>query len=277
MNTVDLQYIQLANNVLKRGSYKQNRTGIATYSIFGDQMFFDMREGFPLITTKKVHFKSIVHELLWFIKGDTNTRYLTENGVSIWNEWATDDGDLGPIYGRQWRNWNGHIDQLKNVINNIILYPESRRHIVSSWNAELIPDETLSPQQNVEIGLMSLAPCHLLMQFNCDGPYLDLQMYQRSVDVFLGLPFNIASYSLLLLMVSQITDKLPRNFIWTGGDIHIYENHIEQIIEQSKRSSFNLPTVFLNKKIYDIDKFKYEDVILRNYEAHPPIKADIAV
>lgn len=290
------QYQELIEQVLREGQHTKNRTEVDTISMFGTQMRFPLMLGFPLVTTKKIHFKSVVHELLWFIKGDTNTRYLTENGVRIWNEWADEKGDLGPVYGFQWRKWpkdsyaldrmsyhadmekfSPYIDQLAEVIANIKSNPTSRRLIISAWNPSHLPIETLSPQENVSLGRMALAPCHAFMQFNTRGPYLDLHMYQRSVDVFLGLPFNIASYSLLLMMVAQVTGMVPGNFIWTGGDTHLYVNHIEQAREIITREPKPLPEVILNEKVRNIDDFKYEDITLLNYEAHPHIKADIAV
>jgi len=290
------QYIDLIERILIEGEHKENRTGVDTFSIFGAHMRFDLEKGFPLVTTKKIHFKSVVHELLWFIKGDTNTRYLTENGVSIWNEWADENGNLGPVYGYQWRNWpkdehalgrdrafpiysNGkdYIDQLQEVIQRIKTNPTSRRLIISAWNPSHLPIEDAKPSLNVQMNRMALAPCHAFMQFNSRGPYLDLQMYQRSVDVFLGLPFNIASYSLLLIMVAQVTGMQPGHFIWNGGDTHLYENHISQAIKITTRAPKPLPKVVLNSKIRNIDNFTYEDITLLNYEAHPHIKADIAV
>lgn len=262
------QYLNLLSKCLE-GELKKDRTGTGTYSIFGTQMKFDQREGFPLVTTKKVYWKGIVHELLWFISGNTNIQYLKDNGVYIWNEWANEFGNLGPVYGEQWRHWNGifeSIDQLQNAIDLIKHDPHSRRIIVSSWNVADLPS-------------MALAPCHLLFQFNVSGDlkYLDLQLYQRSADMFLGVPFNIASYSLLLHMVAQVTNKIPRIFTWNGGDTHIYTNHVNQVNEQLTRKPLNLPTLKLNREIMHIDDFKYEDIELLNYESYPSIKAPIAV
>lgn len=290
------QYLELIDRILIEGEHSETRTGVDTFSIFGTQMRFDLQEGFPLVTTKKVHFKSVVHELLWFIAGNCNTGYLNKHGVSIWDEWAADNGDLGPIYGAMWRNWpkdefakervrfhpavenhREYIDQLAETIDAIKHKPNSRRLIVSAWNPNHVPNENFSPQENVQMGRMALAPCHAFMQFNVRGHYLDLQMYQRSVDVFLGLPFNIASYSLLLMMVAQVTDYLPGHFIWTGGDTHLYENHIEQARTIITRKPKPLPRVVLKESIRNIDDFTYEDITLLNYEAHPHIKADIAV
>lgn len=281
------QYLDLMQEVLNIGEEKQNRTGIYTKSIFGRHLAFDLRDGFPLVTTKKVHFKSVVHELLWFIAGDTTTKYLRENGVTIWDEWAW-NGQLGPIYGAQWRDWPKdnfsidlggarYIDQLSNAICQIRNNPNSRRIIVSAWNPCYLPNESLSPQENVKRGKMSLAPCHMMFQFNVCNEFLDIQMYQRSVDVFLGLPFNIASYALLLMMVAQITNKIPRRLNWVGGDIHLYSNHFEQAELQLTRQPKVLPTVSLNSTITSIDEFEYEHVFLFDYNPHPHIKGDIAV
>lgn len=271
-------YLSLMNKTLLDGEYVMDRTGTGTYSIFGEQLKFDLRKGFPLVTTKKIHWKSVVYELLWFITGSTNTKYLKDNGVTIWDEWATKQGELGPIYGYQWRYADG-IDQLANAIDDIRFDPHSRRIIVDSWNTRYIPYESLSPQANALQGDMALAPCHMMYQFYVSGDekYLDLQMYQRSVDTFLGLPFNIASYALLLSMVAQVTEKIPRNFIWIGGDIHLYSNHLKQAGEQLKRKPYKLPRLRLNKQIKDIDDFTFDDIQLLNYKAHPHIKAPISV
>lgn len=290
------QYLELLEDVLINGSRVPNRTGTDSFKVFGRQMRFNLAYGFPLLTTKKLHFKSIVHELLWFIAGDTNTTYLKDNGVKIWNEWATETGELGPVYGAQWRKWHKDeyaklrseywpfieskeidIDQLKEVIYNIKNNPYSRRHIISAWNPSHLPIENLSPQENVELGRMALAPCHMMFQFNVEGRFLDIQMYQRSVDVFLGLPFNIASYALLLCMVAQVTNLIPRELIWTGGDVHLYSNHIEQAQKQLKRKPKKLPRLLLNRDIISIDDFKYEDISLLSYNSDPHIKAEIAV
>lgn len=288
------QYLDLLQDVLKNGTKVPNRTGTDTLKVFGRQMRFDLREGFPLLTTKKVHFKSIAYELLWFIKGYTNTRYLINNGVTIWNEWADENGNLGPIYGAQWRNWlkdrnaltrpvdidefrTDYIDQLQETILNIKRNPYSRRHIVTAWNPSHLPDESLSPQENVDIGRMALAPCHMMFQFNVEHHYIDLIMYQRSVDVFLGLPFNIASYALLLAMVAQVTNLQPREFIWMGGDTHLYYNHIDQAHIQLERNPKELAQLVLNSEIKNIDDFKYEDISLNNYNPDSHIKAEISI
>lgn len=262
------QYLKLLDHILKNGTRKQDRTGTGTISVFGYQMRFNLEEGFPLITTKKLHLKSIIHELLWFISGETNIRYLTDNGVRIWNEWADKDGNLGPVYGYQWRSWPAadgrKIDQLANVIDSIKKFPDSRRHIVSAWNAG-------------EIDKMALPPCHILFQFYVAGGKLSCQLYQRSCDVFIGIPFNIASYALLTLMVAQVTGNKPGEFIHTLGDAHIYLNHIEQAKLQLTREPFNLPVMAINPSVADITKFRFEDFTLSGYTAHPHIKGDISV
>ncbi|MFZ0282693.1 MAG: thymidylate synthase [Bacteroidales bacterium] len=262
------QYLELLDHVLKNGTEKRDRTGTGTISVFGYQMRFDLSEGFPLLTTKKLHLKSILHELLWFISGDTSTRYLNDNGVTIWNEWADKDGNLGPVYGYQWRSWPAadgrKIDQLSNVISSIKKSPDSRRHIVSAWNAG-------------EIEKMALPPCHILFQFYVAAGKLSCQLYQRSCDIFIGVPFNIASYALLTLMVAQATGLKPGDFIHTLGDAHIYRNHIEQVKLQLTREPYKLPVMTLNPEVNDIDKFRYEDFTLSDYIAHPHIKGDISV
>jgi thymidylate synthase len=244
-------------------------------------MRFDLRQGFPLVTTKKVHLKSVIHELLWFLQGDTNTRYLKENGVRIWDEWADAQGDLGPVYGYQWRSWPApdgrKIDQMSHVIEQIKRNPDSRRIIVSAWNPADLPDESVSPQDNVAAGRMALAPCHAFFQFYvCDGR-LSCQLYQRSADIFLGVPFNIASYALLTLMVAQVCDLDPGEFIHTLGDVHLYSNHLEQADEQLRRAPYDLPKMELNPGVRDLFAFRYEDFTLSGYEHHPHIKAPIAV
>jgi thymidylate synthase len=262
------QYLELLDHVLKNGTRKSDRTGTGTISVFGYQMRFNLGEGFPLMTTKKLHLKSILHELLWFISGDTNIKYLNDNGVKIWNEWADKDGNLGPVYGYQWRSWptadGRKIDQLNNVIASIKKSPDSRRHIISAWNAG-------------EIEKMVLPPCHILFQFYVADGKLSCQLYQRSCDIFLGIPFNIASYALLTLMVAQVTGLKPGEFIHTLGDAHIYLNHIEQVKLQLTREPFPLPKMTLNPEITDITKFRYEDFTLSDYNAHPHIKGDISV
>lgn len=262
------QYLELLDHVLKNGNRKPDRTGTGTISVFGYQMRFDLNDGFPLMTTKKLHLKSILHELLWFISGDTNIKYLTDNGVKIWNEWADKDGNLGPVYGYQWRSWPAadgrKIDQLTNVINSIKTSPDSRRHIVSAWNAG-------------EIDKMALPPCHILFQFYVADGKLSSQLYQRSCDIFLGIPFNIASYSLLTLMVARATSLKPGEFIHTLGDAHIYLNHIDQVKLQLKREPYKLPKMTINPDVTDITKFRYEDFTLSDYVAHPHIKGEISV
>jgi thymidylate synthase/thymidylate synthase len=262
------QYLDLLDHVLKNGTEKTDRTGTGTISVFGYQMRFNLQDGFPLLTTKKLHLKSIIHELLWFISGDTNIRYLNENGVKIWNEWADKDGNLGPVYGYQWRSWPAadgkKIDQLTEAINAIKKSPDSRRIIVSAWNVG-------------EIEKMALPPCHVMFQFYVAGGKLSCQLYQRSCDIFIGIPFNIASYALLTLMVAQVTGLKPGDFIHTLGDAHIYLNHIEQVKLQLTREPYPLPAMIINPSVNDIFKFRYEDFTLENYTAHPHIKGDISV
>jgi thymidylate synthase len=262
------QYLDLLKHVLNSGVEKSDRTGTGTISAFGYQMRFDLNAGFPLVTTKKVHLKSIIHELLWFLQGETNIRYLKDNGVSIWDEWADENGDLGPVYGRQWRSWINHegivIDQISSVINQIKTNPDSRRLIVSAWNVG-------------ELDQMALMPCHLLFQFYVSNNKLSCLLYQRSGDAFLGVPFNIASYALLTQMVAQVCDLELGDFVHTLGDVHIYLNHLEQVKLQLSREIKPLPQMKLNLDIKDIFKFKYEDFILKNYDSHPAIKAPVAV
>jgi thymidylate synthase len=262
------QYLHLLETILKEGTEKPDRTGTGTISRFGHQMRFDLSEGFPLVTTKKLHLKSIIHELLWFLSGDTNIKYLTDNGVRIWNEWADEDGNLGHIYGYQWRSWptpdGCHIDQISNVIDSIKNKPDSRRHIVSAWNVG-------------ELDKMNLPPCHILVQFYVADGKLSCQLYQRSADVFLGVPFNIASYALLTLMMAQVTSLQPGDFVHTFGDVHIYSNHLEQVKLQLTRKPFPLPTMKINPEIKNIFDFKFEDFELINYQAHPHIKGEVAV
>lgn len=275
------QYLDLMRHVRDKGVEKGDRTGTGTRSVFGHQMRFDLAAGFPLVTTKKVHLKSIIHELLWFLKGDTNTQYLRDNGVSIWDEWATDSGDLGPVYGYQWRTWplpsGGAIDQITDVIEQLRTRPDSRRLIVSAWNPAQLPDENISPQANVEQGRMALAPCHAFFQFYVADGKLSCQLYQRSADIFLGVPFNIASYALLTLMVAQVTGLQPGEFIHTLGDAHLYLNHLEQADKQLARELKPLPQMTLNKAVSDIFSFSYEDFTLQAYEPHPGIAAPIAI
>jgi thymidylate synthase len=274
------QYLDLLKLIMDTGIEKQNRTGISTKSIFGAQMRFNLAEGFPLVTTKKVHLKSVIHEMLWFLAGDTNTKYLTENGVKIWNEWATESGDLGPIYGKQWRFWQtasgSTIDQIKMAIDQIKNNPNSRRIIVSAWNPEDLPDEKISPQDNVKNEKMALAPCHAFFQFYVMEGRLSCHLYQRSCDVLLGLPFNIAEYALLTMMIAQQCDLMPGDFIWSGGDIHIYSNHYEQVKTQLTREPRALPTMTMRRadSIFD---YRIEDFEIEGYDPHPPIKATVAV
>ncbi len=262
------QYLKLLNHVLENGIRKEDRTGTGTISVFGYQIRFNLEEGFPVLTTKKLHLRSIIHELLWFLKGETNTEYLHKNKVSIWDEWADENGDLGPIYGYQWRSWpksdGGHIDQISRVVESISVNPNSRRHIVSAWNVG-------------ELDKMALPPCHILFQFYVAGETLSCQMYQRSADIFLGVPFNIASYSLLLLMIAQVTGLKPGEFVHTFGDAHIYINHIDQVKLQLSRKPFPMPQMKLNQEIKNIFDFKFEDIELVNYQAHPHIKGKISV
>ena len=274
------QYLDLMRHVKENGVQKGDRTGTGTVSVFGYQMRFDLSEGFPLVTTKKCHLKSIIHELLWFLKGETDTKYLVDNGVKIWNEWA-DDGQLGPVYGYQWRNWptpNGtHIDQIEEVIQLLKDKPNSRRIIVSAWNVADLPDESISPQDNVQKGQMALAPCHAFFQFYVADGKLSCQLYQRSADIFLGVPFNIASYALLTMMVAQVVGLESGDFVHTLGDAHLYNNHLEQVDEQLGRKPFGLPKMKLNPDINNIFDFKFEDFELSDYEAHPHIKAPISI
>ncbi len=262
------QYHDLLNHILQHGTVKTDRTGTGTISVFGYQMRFNLQEGFPLVTTKKVHVKSIIHELLWFIKGETNIAYLKENGVSIWDEWANEHGDLGPVYGKQWRSWttpDGQtIDQLKEVIETLKKSPDSRRIIVSAWNVG-------------DLSKMALMPCHALFQFYVADNKLSCQLYQRSADVFLGVPFNIASYALLTMMIAQVCELELGDFIWTGGDTHIYSNHTEQVKTQLSRELRPLPTMKINPSVKDIFAFSYDDFQLENYNPHPAIKAPVAV
>jgi thymidylate synthase len=262
------QYLNLLQHILDNGVHKNDRTGTGTISTFGYQMRFDLQEGFPLVTTKKLHVKSIIHELLWFLKGETNIAYLKENGVSIWNEWADESGELGPVYGKQWRSWTGAdettIDQINDVIDQIKKNPDSRRLIVSAWNVAELPQ-------------MALMPCHALFQFYVAEGKLSCQLYQRSADVFLGVPFNIASYALLTMMIAQVCDLKLGEFIHTFGDVHIYSNHMEQVQLQLSRQPLPLPTLKLNEAVKNIFDFKFEDFTLENYQHHPAIKAPVAV
>jgi thymidylate synthase len=261
------QYQDLLKHILENGTEKTDRTGTGTISVFGYQMRFNLNEGFPLVTTKKIHLKSVIHELLWFIKGETNIQYLKENGIKIWDEWANESGDLGPVYGKQWRSWdskNGEIDQLKEVLKQLKNSPDSRRIIVSAWNVG-------------ELSEMALMPCHAFFQFYVADNKLSCQLYQRSADVFLGVPFNIASYALLTMMIAQECDLGLGDFVWTGGDTHIYSNHMEQVNLQLSRNPKTLPIMKLNPEVKSVFDFKYEDFTLENYDPYPLIKAPVAV
>ena len=261
-------YLDLMRHVLEHGAKKDDRTGTGTLSVFGWQMRYNLAEGFPLVTTKKCHLRSIIHELLWFLQGDTNIRYLKENGVSIWDEWADDNGNLGPVYGHQWRNWpkpdGGTIDQISDVVKTLKSNPDSRRIIVSAWNV-------------ADLDKMALAPCHAFFQFYVADGKLSCQLYQRSADIFLGVPFNIASYALLTLMMAQVTGLKPGDFVHTLGDAHLYLNHLEQTREQLSRAPRPLPTMTLNPEVKDIFAFRFEDFTLEGYDPHPAIKAPVAV
>jgi thymidylate synthase len=274
------QYLDLVRHIMEHGTDRPDRTGTGTRSIFGHQMRFDLAAGFPLVTTKRTHLKSVIHELLWFIQGDTRLDYLHQNGVSIWDEWATTDGDLGPIYGAQWRRWqtrDGVADQLADLVEQLRTRPHSRRLLVSAWNVADLPDENRSPQENAAAGRMALAPCHTLFQFYVADGKLSCQLYQRSADVFLGVPFNIASYALLTLMLAQVTELAPGDFVHTLGDAHLYQNHFEQVRELLSREPFPLPTMHLNPEVRDLFAFRFEDFRLEGYQSHPGIRAPIAI
>ncbi|QCZ94639.1 thymidylate synthase [Salinimonas iocasae] len=275
------EYLSLMQHVRDNGVKKEDRTGTGTLSVFGHQMRFDLREGFPLVTTKKCHLRSIIHELLWFLKGETNIRYLKENGVSIWDEWATDEGELGPVYGAQWRSWptpdGGTIDQIAQVIEQIKTNPDSRRLIVSAWNPAVLPDTSISPKENAAQQRQALPPCHTLFQFYVLEGRLSCQLYQRSGDIFLGVPFNIASYALLTMMVAQVCDLEPGDFIHTLGDAHLYVNHLEQADTQLSRTPYPRPVMRINPEVKDIFGFTIDDFTLENYQAHPHIKAPVAI
>ena len=262
------QYLDLMRHVLEHGVEKSDRTGTGTLSVFGQQMRFRLSDGFPLVTTKKVHLRSIIHELLWFLKGETNIRYLKDNGVSIWDEWADDNGEIGPVYGKQWRSWptadGRHIDQIQLLLDQIRGNPDSRRLIVSAWNVG-------------ELDQMALMPCHAFFQFYVAQGHLSCQLYQRSADIFLGVPFNIASYALLTMMIAQVAGLKPGDFVWTGGDCHLYTNHLDQTREQLSRSPRPLPTMTLNPDVTDLFAFRFEDFTLSGYDPHPHIKAPVAV
>ncbi|MBQ2906319.1 MAG: thymidylate synthase [Bacteroidales bacterium] len=273
------QYLDLLQHILDDGFQKGDRTGTGTISVFGYQMRFDLEKGFPLLTTKKVHLRSIIHELLWLINGDTNIKYLHDNKVTIWDEWADSNGDLGPIYGAQWRNWNNEgIDQIADLIESIKNNPNSRRHIVTAWNPSVLPDEKSKDfARNVADGKAALPPCHAFFQFYVADNKLSCQLYQRSADVFLGVPFNIASYSLLTMMIAQVCNLGLGDFVHTFGDVHIYNNHIEQVKLQLSREPRQLPTMKINPDVKSIFDFKYEDFKLENYNPHEAIKAEVSI
>ena len=275
------QYLDLMRHVKEQGTKKEDRTGTGTVSVFGYQMRFNLSDGFPLVTTKKCHLKSIIHELLWFLQGDTNIKYLKDNGVNIWNGWATDGGELGPVYGKQWRSWVGHdgqvIDQISELVEQIKTNPDSRRLIISAWNPAVLPDTDYSPAENAAMGKQALPPCHTLFQFYVLDGKLSCQLYQRSADILLGVPFNIASYALLTMMLAQVCDLEVGDFVHTFGDAHLYLNHTEQVEEQLSRTPHSLPTMAINPDVKDIFGFKFEDFELKNYESHPAIKAPIAI
>ncbi len=274
-------YLNLLNTLLNEGQQKGDRTGSGTLSVFGHQMRFDLAQGFPLLTTKKLHLKSIIHELLWFLQGETNIAYLKQNGVSIWDEWADETGELGPVYGKQWRKWptaSGEtIDQISQVVEQIKRTPNSRRLIVSAWNVADLPDESQSPQANVAMGKMALAACHTLFQFYVAEGKLSCQLYQRSCDTFLGLPFNIASYALLTHMIAQQCDLDVGDFVWTGGDVHLYLNHIEQAQLQLSRETLTLPRLQIKRRPASIFDYQFDDFEILDYQAHPSIKAPISI
>ena len=272
------QYLTLIQHVIEKGVTKEDRTGTGTRSVFGYQMRFDLNEGFPMVTTKKLHLKSIIHELLWFLKGDTNIGYLNENGVRIWDAWADENGDLGPVYGYQWRNWNGEgIDQISELVETIKTNPDSRRMIISAWNPGVLPDPSTSFSENVSKGKAALPPCHAFFQFYVSDGKLSCQLYQRSADIFLGVPFNIASYALLTMMLAQVTDLGYGDFVHTFGDAHIYSNHMEQIRLQLSREPRPLPRMILNPEVKNIFEFKYKDFNLVDYNPHPHIKGAVSV
>lgn len=275
------QYLDLMQHVLDHGTEKSDRTGTGTRSVFGYQMRFDLSQGFPMLTTKKLHLRSIIHELLWFIAGETNTAYLKANGVSIWDEWATESGDLGPVYGKQWRAWEGPngvvVDQLAELVQNLKTNPDSRRHVLSAWNPTVLPDPSKSPVENAEAGLQALPPCHCLFQFYVADGKLSCQLYQRSADIFLGVPFNIASYALLTLMLAQVCGYEPGDFVHTLGDAHLYLNHLDQAELQLTREPYPLPTMRLEPGITDIEAFRFEHFTLDGYQSHPHIKAQVSI
>ena len=275
------QYLDLMQHVLDHGTEKSDRTGTGTRSVFGYQMRFDLSQGFPMLTTKKLHLRSIIHELLWFIAGETNTAYLKANGVSIWDEWATESGDLGPVYGKQWRAWEGPngvvVDQLAELVQNLKTNPDSRRHVLSAWNPTVLPDPGKSPVENAEAGLQALPPCHCLFQFYVADGKLSCQLYQRSADIFLGVPFNIASYALLTRMLAQVCGHEPGDFVHTLGDAHLYLNHLDQAQLQLTREPYPLPTMRLEPSISNIEDFRFEHFTLEGYQSHPHIKAQVSI
>ena len=272
------QYLELLQHVTEKGANKGDRTGTGTTSVFGYQMRFDLAKGFPMLTTKKLHLKSIIHELLWFLKGDTNIKYLQENGVKIWDAWADENGDLGPVYGYQWRNWNGEgIDQIKDLVHTIKTNPNSRRMLISAWNPSVLPDTSVSFSENVANGKAALPPCHAFFQFYVADGKLSCQLYQRSCDIFLGVPFNIASYALFTMMLAQVTGLEYGDFIHVLGDAHIYNNHQKQVATQLAREPRDLPTMKLNPNVTDIFSFKFEDFELENYNPHPHISGRVSV
>jgi thymidylate synthase len=272
------QYLDLIKHIRDHGTQKKDRTGTGTKSVFGYQMRFNLEDGFPMLTTKKLHLKSIIYELLWFLKGDTNIKYLQENNVKIWNAWANENGDLGPVYGHQWRNWNSEgIDQIKQVIETIKTNPDSRRMLISAWNPSVLPDTSISFAENVANGKAALPPCHAFFQFYIADGKLSCQLYQRSADAFLGVPFNIASYALLTLMIAQVCDLKLGDFVHTFGDAHIYNNHLEQINLQLSRTPKQLPQMEINSNVKNIFDFKFEDFNLVNYNPHPHIKGAVSI
>ena len=275
------QYLDLLQHIIDHGVQKGDRTGTGTLSVFGYQMRFDLQQGFPLVTTKKLHIRSIIHELLWFLSGDTNIQYLKDNQVRIWDEWATESGDLGPLYGKQWVAWqspNGEvINQIQQVIDTLKINPNSRRMIVTAWNPADLPDESISPQENVENGKMALATCHAFFQFYVANGRLSCQLYQRSADTFLGVPFNIASYALLVHMIAQQTGYDVGEFVWTGGDVHLYNNTIEQAKLQLTREPLPLPGLVIKRKPDSIFDYQFDDFEIINYQSHPHIKAQVSV
>ncbi len=275
------QYLSLVDRLLQQGVRKGDRTGTGTLSVFGHQLRFPLAQGFPLVTTKKLHLRSIIHELLWFLKGDTNLQYLHDNGVTIWDEWADESGDLGPIYGAQWRSWpaadGGVIDQIAVVLEQLRQTPDSRRIIVSAWNVAALPNESIAPRENVPQGRMALAPCHAFFQFYVAEGKLSCQLYQRSCDTFLGLPFNIASYALLTHLFAQQCGLEVGDLVWTGGDVHLYANHLDQARLQLQREPYPLPSLLIKRRPQSIFDYRYEDFEILDYRCHPPIKAPIAV